>query len=114
MKLSTLFRCGTTPLKRMSVPRYLSEYSKKDFRVHQHLLIIAVKELEKETYRGLIDRLEDSKVVDDFLNLKRIPHYTTPEKILKRVPRAGMHILLKRTTSWHQITIMLWMRHAIL
>lgn len=88
MELSTLFRCGTTALKRMNVPRYSSKYSRKVFTVHQHLLVHFVRELEKRTYRGLIYRLEDSKAVDDLLGLKRIPHFTTPQKLLKRVPKA--------------------------
>jgi len=106
MKLSTLLRIGAIALKRMNVPLFLSKFSKREFTVHQHLLILAVKELERRTYRGLIDRLEDSKAVDQLLNLKRVPHYTTPQKFLKRVPKAWMNLLLKRmvdllTSDYH-------------
>jgi hypothetical protein len=80
----------------MGVPLYRSKFSKRTFTVHQHLLMHAVKQLEKETYRGLIDRLDDSKAVEALLGLPRMPHYTTPQKFLKRVPKRWLHLLLKR------------------
>lgn len=96
MQLSTLLRTGAIALKRMNVPLFLSKFSKRDFTIHQHLIILAVKELEKETYRGLIDRLENSKAVDELPGLKRIPHFTTPQKFLRRIPKVWLCFLLKR------------------
>ena len=49
--------------------------------------MLGIKELEKETYRGLVDRLEDSKAVDEHLGLPRTTHFTTPHKFLQRTPR---------------------------
>ena len=80
----------------MRVPPYLSKYSKKDFTVHQHLLLCAVRELEKKTWRGLRDRIEDSKAAEEHLGLKRIPHFTTPQKFLQRVPKAWFRLMMKR------------------
>lgn len=96
MQLSPILRAGTTALKRMHVPLFLSKYSRKDFTVHQHLLLCAVRELEKGTWRGLVDRIEDGKAVDEHLGLKRTPHFTTPQKFLQRIPKAWFRLLLKR------------------
>jgi hypothetical protein len=96
MLLANILRVGTTALRRMHVPLFLSKYSKRDFTVHQHLLLCAVRELEKETWRGLRDRIEDSKAVDEHLDLKRTPHFTTPQKFLRRIPKPWFGLLLKR------------------
>jgi len=47
----------------MHLPPYLGEFSRVDLTVHQHLLLCAVRELEMETWRGLIDQIEGSKAV---------------------------------------------------
>lgn len=48
----------------MGVPKYRTKFSKKTFTQHQHLLGLALKELKKTSYRGLVDELADSKAVD--------------------------------------------------
>lgn len=68
----------------MGVPLYMSKYSRRDFTVHQHLLMLGVKELEKTSFRGLLDCIDDLSLQDD-LPLKKVPHYTTPQKFLSRV-----------------------------
>ena len=64
MHLATILRSGALALRRMRVPIFLSKYSKKDFTVHQHILLCAVRELEKKMWRDLRERIEDSKAVD--------------------------------------------------
>jgi hypothetical protein len=59
-------------------------------------LALALKELKKTSYRGLIDELEDSKAVDRYLGLVRIPHFTTPQKFLARTQPKWLNLLLKR------------------
>lgn len=80
----------------MNVPLYLSKFSKKDFTVHQHLLMLAVKELEEKSYRNLHDLLEDYSSIAEVLGLKRIPHFTTPQKFLSRIPIRWFHMIMKR------------------
>ncbi len=96
MQLSTLFRAGAVALGRMHVPLFLSQFSKHDFTVHQHLLLCSVRELEKETWRGLVGRIEHSKAVDALLGLPRTPHFTKPQKFLQRIPKAWFALLMKR------------------
>jgi hypothetical protein len=80
----------------MGVPKYRTRFSKHTFTQHQHLLALALKELKKTSYRGLIDELADSKAVDQHLGLPRIPHFTTPQKFLARTQPKWLNLLLKR------------------
>jgi hypothetical protein len=96
MRLSIILRAGAVALRRMRVPLYQSKYSRRDFTIHQHLLVCAVRELEGKTWRGLVERLEDSKAVEAYLGLPRTPHFTTPHKFLQRIPRAWFALLLRR------------------
>lgn len=107
MLLSTLLRAGAVALERMRIPLYLSKYSRRDFTVHQHLLLCTVRELEKETWRGLRDRIEDSKAVDAFLGLRRTPHFTTPQKFLQRIPRGWFGLLMHRLVGLLTSTLFL-------
>jgi hypothetical protein len=107
MGIAITLKAGAVALKRMRVPLFLSKYSKKDFTVHQHLLLCAVRELEKKTWRGLRDRIEDSKAVDEYLGLKRTPHFTTPQKFLQRIPRHWFSMLMQRLVSLLTSTLFL-------
>jgi len=83
----------------MRVPLYLSKFSNHLYSVPTHLLFLAVRELEKETWRGLHDRLDDSKAIDEVLHLETIPHFTTPQKFLQRIPHRWLARLLHLLTS---------------
>ena len=98
-----LLRAGTIALRRMRVPLFLSKFSRHDFTVHQHLLLLAFRELSHESWRGLHDRLEDSKAAEEILLLSSVPHFTTPQKFLQRIPRRWLlrllHALVALLTS---------------
>lgn len=74
MLLSNLLGTRAIPLRRMHVPLYLPKFSKKHFTVRQHVLISVVKELERKSYRGLHNILEDYSSIAKILKLKRILH----------------------------------------
>jgi len=96
LQVDLLLRVGLLALRRMAVPRYRTKFSKKTFTQHQHLLALALKELKKTSYRGLVDELEDSKAVDRHLQLPRTPHFTTPQKFLARTQPKWLNLLLTR------------------
>jgi Transposase DDE domain len=96
LQVDLLLRAGLLALRRMGVPRYRTKFSKKTFTQHQQLLALALKELKKTSYRGLRDELADSKAVDRHLHLPKTPHFTTPQKFLKRTQPKWLNLLLKR------------------
>ena len=73
--------------KRMCVPLYSSRFSRKDFTLWQHIALIALMQRIRKSYREYVnDYLTTTERLLRVLGLSRIPHFTTIEKFLLRVP----------------------------
>jgi len=98
MYLTKLVKYGMIVLKRMHVPLYSSKYSKKTYTVHQHLLCLCIKEIQKQSYRHCRDFLDEFEILQELLGLTKVPHYTTPQKCLHRFPPRWYRFLLIQLT----------------
>jgi hypothetical protein len=75
--------------QRQGVPRFLSRFSRKDFTLWQHIALIALMQRVRKSYREYVDDyLTTTERLLDVLGLSKIPHFTTIEKFLLRVPGA--------------------------
>jgi hypothetical protein len=75
--------------QRQAVPRYSSKYSRKDYTLWQHIALIALMQRVRKSYREYVDDyLTTTEKLLDVLGLSKIPHFTTIEKFLLRVPGA--------------------------
>jgi hypothetical protein len=75
--------------QRQAVPRYSSKYSRKDYTLWQHIALIALMQRVRKSYREYAeDYLTTTERLLDVLGLSKIPHFTTIEKFLLRVPGA--------------------------
>ena len=74
--------------RRQGVPLYLSRYSRKDYTVWQHIALIALMQRVRKSYREYAqDYLTTTERLLDVLGLsKKIPHFTTIEKVMLRLP----------------------------
>jgi hypothetical protein len=73
--------------KRQAVPLYTSRFSRKDYTLWQHIALIALMQRVRKSYREYVnDYLTTTERLLDVLGLSRIPHFTTIEKFLLRVP----------------------------
>jgi transposase len=100
MRASSVLQYGLGILKRSGIPRYTNKYSRKDFTTHQHLSLCVLKEYDKCPWRRLISNLQDSETICNVLELEKIPHYTTPEKFLLRVPTRWFNYILHIITNY--------------
>lgn len=66
------------------IPKYYRYVQKKTFTNHQHLFLLVAKEHSNHDYRGFVESLYDSKI-PQYINLKKIPHFTTLQKFAKRL-----------------------------
>jgi transposase len=98
MYLTKLVKDGMIVLKRMDVPLYSSKFSKKTYTIHQHLLCLCIKEIQKQSYRDCRDFLDEFEFLQKALGLTQVPHYTTPQKCLQRFPPKWYKMLLKKLT----------------
>lgn len=67
------------------LPLYFSKYSRKDFTVHQLLILLVLKQKLKCSYDDLIDDLKTRPLVVQLIGLKRIPDSSTLKKFAKRI-----------------------------
>lgn len=73
--------------QRGCIPRFLSRFSRKDFTIWQHIALIALMQRVRKSYREYVDDyLTTTERLLDVLGLPKIPHFTTIEKFLLRVP----------------------------
>ena len=73
--------------RRQRVPLYSSRFSRKDYTLWQHIALIALMQRIRKSYREYVDDyLTTTERLLDVLGLSKIPHFTTIEKFLLRVP----------------------------
>ena len=68
----------------LQIPTYNSKFSNKIFTNMQHLFLYLIKENCNFGYRKFTEFLYDSKI-QQYISLRRIPHFTTLNKFIKRI-----------------------------
>lgn len=76
------------------LPLYFSKFSRKDFTVHQLLVLLVLKQKLKCSYDTLVDDLGTRPFVVKLLGLKRIPDSSTVRKFAKRIKTEILYYLL--------------------
>ena len=73
--------------RRQAVPLYSSKYSRKDFTLWQHIALLVMMQRMRKSYREYVnDFLPVTERLLDVLGLSKLPHFTTIEKFMLRVP----------------------------
>lgn len=81
------------------LPLYFSKYSKKDFTVHQLLILLVLKQKLKCSYATLIDDLKTRPFIVKVIGLKKIPDDSTLKKFAKRLKAEIIYYLLEDCTG---------------
>ena len=84
--------------KKANVPRYLHRYGPKKYTSWFLLKFLLLRELFKLSYRQLV-------LLGDFLRVKEFPHYTTFQKLARRLPRAIWLVLLRESARLQTCTV---------
>ena len=73
--------------QRQGIPRYSSKFSRKDYTLWQHIALLALMQRVRKSYREYVyDYLTTTERLLDVLGLSKLPHFTTIEKFVLRVP----------------------------
>jgi len=72
-------------LMRARVPLYMHRKSNHLYTVWQHLILLAFRQYEGKSYRRFIEWLHEAYYLRVFLQLDRLPHYTTLQKFAARM-----------------------------
>ena len=74
-------------LKNARMPLFLHRKSNHIFTVWQHLVLLTIRQYEGKSYRMFTEWLVEAYYLRMFLNLSRIPHFTTLQKFTDRIDR---------------------------
>jgi transposase len=83
-------------LKKMCVPFYLHPKSKHIFSVHQHVIMLVLRQYESKSYESFVEWLEVTTEIVQMLGLKEIPHFTTLQKAAARLSDILLHVAIGR------------------
>ncbi len=76
---------NTFQYAKISLNKYSHEFSKHLYTQQALFTILAIKIYTKSTYREIIDLIEISDKIKNYLKIKKIPHFTTIQKFFKRL-----------------------------
>ena len=77
------------------LPLHSSKFSKRRYTQHQLLTLIILKEEIGMDYREFTELMQVLTPIQDVLELKSIPHFTTLQKFLTRNPSLALKNILK-------------------
>jgi hypothetical protein len=72
-------------LRNSRIPLFLHRKSNHLFSVWQHMVLLTVRQYEGKSYRMFVDWLVEAYYLRLFLQLSRIPHFTTLQKFADRI-----------------------------
>src|SRR3990167_8900521 len=82
-----------------SVSEYSSKFSRRDFTLRQHIVMLCLKIKMKQKYREFCDLLGLMPHIQEILCLEKIPHWTTLDKAFLRLKNHVLAALLKAEHS---------------
>ncbi len=93
LELYKVVKIGLKALKRAKIPLYWSKYSRKDYTLHQHIMLIVLAQ-----YAGSIERMlqivREMRKIKRVMRLKKIPHKSTISRELRRIPERWICVVL--------------------
>src|SRR5262245_24729981 len=72
-----------------ALPRYSSHFWRKGYTQHQHCALLALSQLMRGDYRGIVQALLEWAELREVLGLRQVPHYTTLCYAEQRLQKRG-------------------------
>jgi hypothetical protein len=72
-------------LKHARIPLFRNRKSNHIFTIWQHIVLSTIRQYEGKSYRMFVDWLFEAYYLRSFLELSRIPHFTTLQKFTDRI-----------------------------
>jgi transposase len=93
-KLVRIVRRQKRVLKRARYPLRGSRYANHLYTDHQHVVLLALRQHFRKSYRDFCDMIEVCTALLDELGLKKVPHWTTLQKFSERADTRRLERLL--------------------
>lgn len=80
--------------KRAGVPLYSNKFSNHIFTVHQHIILLCLRQYEQKGYERFTVDLPDKSLLLKYLHLEVLPHFTALQKFAQRIKRTILDLIL--------------------
>jgi IS5 family transposase len=77
-----------------SLPEYSSKFSRKDYTLRQHVVLLCIKVKTRQRYREFCEILDLMPEIKRMLGLDKMPHWTTLDKVFLRLRQNVLSTLL--------------------
>ncbi len=94
LELVRITKIGMRVMKRINIPLYWSKFSRKDFTIRQHIMLIVLAQYVGNTNR-MLQIIRDMDKIRRVMKLKKIPHKSTISREMKRIPEQWIRKILK-------------------
>lgn len=82
-----------------SLPKYSSRFSRKDYTLRQHVVLLCLKVKTKQRYREFCEIVDLMPEIKHLLDLDKVPHWTTLDKAFLRLKNCVLAALLQVESS---------------
>ena len=99
MKLNKYIKFVDTSLETIQSSRlklYSCKYSKHVYTQHQLLVLVLLKEYTNTNYRDFVELIDLMSNIKEKFDLNKIPHYTTLQKFVSRIPSSLFKLILSK------------------
>ena len=94
LDLYKIVKIGLKVIKRAKIPLYWSKYSRKDYTIRQHIMLIVLAQYVRNIER-VLQIVREMRKIRRVMRLKKIPHKSTISRELKRIPERWICIVLR-------------------
>ena len=94
-KLKKIIKIGRRALRKGGIPLYWSKYSRKDFTIHQHIIILVLAQYFKRGVQYVLDLIDEIDELKKALGLKKVPDESTISKEKKRIPEEWIEMIIR-------------------
>jgi hypothetical protein len=95
-------------LRRARYPLRESRYANHLYIDHQHVVMLALRQHFRKSYRDFCEMLDVCTSILDELGLRRVPHWTTLHKFSKRTNTRTLERLLLAFLEEARVRVSIW------
>ncbi len=89
-----IVKIGMKALKRARIPLYWSKYSRKDYTIHQHIMLIVLAQYVRNIEK-VLHIVREMGRIKRVMGLDKLPHKSTISREIRRIPERWIRIVLR-------------------
>ncbi len=72
-----------------------------------HMILLVIRQYESKSYRRFVELIQECVGIQEYLELSKIPHYTTLQKVSTRLDSNVLHKMLQEFILYKRVRLVL-------